>query len=689
MFSKIDFELKYQKVFKKKYLIFLMGVLFPLQMELTAQDSTPIVNRSETIQVVDGKEYFFHAVLQGQTLFSIARAYGVSIEDIINANPELREQELRFDQIIKIPVRQHEDPRPAATTIKETTWIEHQVRRRETVYGISRQYDITQEQLLQNNPHARTGLRPNMILRIPREVERIITFTEYTVPPGQTLFSLSREFNISIEELEKYNPELKEGLKAGQTIRIPAAPAKDQQPPFVVAEEPAQIIPDYTPVPEKTDEYCHDPILKESYNVALLIPLYLERIQEEEEDLTDPRHPSFTFMEYYQGMLIAMDSIRKMGADISLTVYDVCDRPEKARAVLRKPEMRNMDLIIGPFFPGTLRIVAEFAGRNNVPVISPLHWEDNKMLASFPNLFQATPSMQTQMNDMALYVAKNYPDDNIILIHNNQPGVMHLIQGSKNVLNRELNYREYYRDSINLAKINGFFLNGVYVGERLTNVYVLNDSLLEARQIDDSVSQFEQYLKRDNVKEFIYGQGGMEKLRNHLDTNRRNILLSLMGGEAIISDFTRQLNQIRDTFDIKVFGVPQWRDYRSLDFRVLQNLRVHLFKPDFIDYENPNNIDFIRRFRQQNHTEPGERAFKAVNTGMFFFTALMQYGTEFPRCMNLINQGNSSNSPFWFERAHGPDSGWENKHVYLIRYQNFRLIDVKQAERKVATMNQQ
>ena len=671
---------------KKAFLILLSFIVLSENNILIAQDSPPVVTRSQTVQLVDGKEYFFHPVLQGQTLFSITRAYGVSQDDIYEANPELRDHGLRYDQIIRIPVKQDDAPRQvASSTVKETTWMEHQVRRRETVYGISRQYGISQEELLRNNPHARVGLRPNMILRIPKQSERIVSYFEYRVPPGQTLFSLSREFNVSIEAIERVNPQLKDGLKAGQTIRIPAEAGPEQQPPFVVESKPLEVLPEFPEDPVAIDPYCDNPQIKEHYNVALLIPLHLDRINNEFIENPDSRHPSFAFMPYYEGMLFALDSVRKMGADIRLSVFDVCDDAGKAHTVLRRPEMANMDLIIGPFNANTMDIVAQFATRRDIPVVSPLHWEDNRQLVSYPLLFQATPSIQIQMNDMAKYVARNYANDNIILVHNNQP--LNLINGYKATLNRELNYIEYYRDSLNLAKIDGYFLNGVYVGERLTNVYVLHDSLLQPRLSDKETSLYDQYMQRNTLKEVVYSLGGMDKIRNMLDVDKHNVIVTPMGGEALISDYTRQLNHLRDTFDITVFGVPQWRDYKSLDYRYLQNLNVHLFTSDFIDYENTSNIDFIRSYRKANYVEPERIAFRAAHTGMFFFTALMQYGTDFHKCMGLINQTNSSPSPFRFYKPYGESGGWENNFVYIFKYESYRLKDVKKPDTEITRLN--
>ncbi len=660
-------------------------------IHLQAQESPQIVNRSTTIQKVDGKEYFFHAVLQGQTLFSIARAYGVTEEDIRRENPELQGGDLRYDQMIRIPVKQQPaSTGPQTETIRETTYKEHQVKRRETVYGISRMYNISESELLEHNPQIRTGLRPNMIVKIPRYRQKVVSFIEYKVPPRQTLFSISREFGVAIADIEKLNPELKDGLKAGQTIRIPVEQTPQQQPPYVFEPEEEEMPKPVTPV--VTDPYCENPTLKDTYQVALLIPLYLENMAEDDEVSQQDRQRSYTFMEYYQGIIIALDSLRARGADIQLTVMDVGDSELKARQATWNTNLGDMDLIIGPFFPSVFPIVANFARQRNIPIIAPLYsasdrvvWND--LLKEYPNMFQAIPGIQTQVNDMANYIVEHYNEDNIILVHNNQPGITALISGYKSSLNEGLNRLEYYQDSINMAKLDGYFFNGVYVGERITNVYVLNDSLLKAQRRGDLITSPEpkRYEERDNITEIVFSRDGMDGLKEAMDTNRRNVIVSLMGGEAVIANYTRQLNQQRDTFDMVVFGVPQWSEYRSVDYSYLRNLNVHIFSSDFVDYNNPDNLHFIRRYSNLNHVEPGAMGFWGVETGMYFFTALMQYGSDFSKCMDVMNQTKPYDTPFWFRRKNNDEGGWENQFVFIYTFRDYQLIDVRNPRNKNIT----
>ncbi len=674
-------------VVKKIFLLIALWLSVSPYM-LMGQESPEIVNRSTTVQVVDGKEYFFHAILQGQTLFSIARAYGVTVEEILRENPDVNPDQIPVNQLIRIPVKKEQRQQPQrkqqTETLLEIAYTEHLVKRRETVYGISRKYDISEAELIEHNPEIRTGLHIGMILQIPRSRKVQVAFEEYTVPSGQTLFSISREFDVSVEELEKYNPQLKEGLKAGQLLRIPVEPQMPTQPPFAYDPEEEDMQTDEDSV--IVDPYCDDPKTKSSYNVALLIPLHLENVSDGEEMSQHEREQSFRFLEYYEGIVLALDSIRALGADINLTVIDVDDSETKARSAIWNHDLASMDLIIGPFLPNVFPIVADFAHQRDIPIVSPIYSEDRSLLRKYPNMFQATPGFQTRMNDVASYIVEKYPGDNIILVHNNQQETIDLISGFKEDLNESLNRWHYKRDSINLAHLDGYFFDGVYVGERITNVYVLNDSLLDAKQSGnpDLDPRYEKYRQRDLVQEVIYTLNGIDSLKATLDTNRRNILISLIGGEPQIANYTRELNQLRDTFDLVVFGVPQWRNYRSLDSRYLMNLKVHLFDADFIDYTNSDNINFIKKYRDINHVEPDNMAFMGVRTGMYFFSALMHYGTEFHRCISFINHSKSYETPFLFQRP-DDESGWENRFVYIFTYRDYRLIDVRDPKNKMIT----
>lgn len=103
------------------------------------------------------------------------------------------------------------------------------VEAKEGLYGISRKFDVKQEDIIRLNPEANQGLKVGQQLLIPVKQQQKanlptdgkLQFTQYVVPPKQTIYSICKEFGITQDELEKYNPEIKDGLREGAVLRIP------------------------------------------------------------------------------------------------------------------------------------------------------------------------------------------------------------------------------------------------------------------------------------------------------------------------------------------------------------------------------------------------------------------------------------------------------------------------------------
>lgn len=621
-------------------------------------EPTPVV-RSEVREVINGTTFIVHTVAQGQTLFSIARAYEVTPREIADTNPQYPDllQVVRTGQVLRIPVPQStRGQRPAQPsapgtgsqvtaqarqvntyTLVSTEFIEHKVLRRETLFGIARSHGISQEEILYYNPEARNGLRFKQILRIPVRKTKTVEYFYHLVVPGETKFGLANRFGITIEELSELNPETNQtGLQAGNRIRVPARNGRlpnGQMPP---QGQVAHTMEPAAAGATDTDPYCLNPQLKQRYHVALLIPLFLDQFGNATAPI-DAGHISFTFVPYYQGVLIALDSIRQKGIEVSLHVFDVARDLSVARGVTQSAGFENMDLIIGPFYPETLAMVAGFGMQHSIPVVSPL-LDDPKQLKGFSNLFQATASLETQIANLGKYIRNTYSGQNIILVHNNQPQAHGLIKGFKESM-----------------------------GERNHNAGNQGETLNHQEPLRNRNTLL--------IKEVVFRTSGISGLVNNLDRSKENVLVTLIDGEAFLSNYLRELNQLSQQFSITVFGIPQWTNYQTIDPRHLETLKVHIFSPEFIDYSEQHIRDFVFRYREVFKTEPSDYAFMGVQTGYFFFHALGQYGKNFSRCINRIN-GSSSFNPFGFSRLQTQYDGWENTHFNLFRHQGFRMVNV-------------
>ncbi|MES2864660.1 MAG: NlpC/P60 family protein [Bacteroidota bacterium] len=116
--------------------------------------------------------------------------------------------------------------------------LRHTIRKGESLYSISKKYNVSVLQLEQLNPTAKNGLSVNSILQISANNESEVGVSEHKVLPKETLFGLSKKYNISIEKLKQLNPSIEsEGLKIGQVLQLSDS-KNNSVPEKVVVEKP-------------------------------------------------------------------------------------------------------------------------------------------------------------------------------------------------------------------------------------------------------------------------------------------------------------------------------------------------------------------------------------------------------------------------------------------------------------------
>jgi len=161
-----------------------------------------------------------HKIQKGETAYFIAQKYKVSIDEIYKLNPE-SQNGIKDNQIIKIPVHSLEKE-------NQNQQITHVVGAKETLFGLSKQYNISVEALQNGNPILANGLQIGQELIIPQNSNLPKTEAatsskaSHLVLAKESLFSIARQYNVSVQDLESTNKELlQNGLQIGQTISIP------------------------------------------------------------------------------------------------------------------------------------------------------------------------------------------------------------------------------------------------------------------------------------------------------------------------------------------------------------------------------------------------------------------------------------------------------------------------------------
>lgn len=158
-----------------------------------------------------------YAVVYGDTKYSLARRFGMTVEALENQNPHTING-LQAGHILKI-----ESQRPVTSDSNFEIVKTHRVLKGETLWGISKDNGLTVEQLVNANSDILRGiLQIDQILKIPStSYGRSSNSDTYLVQRGDTKYGLSKKYDVTIDELEKENPHIVGMLMAGHTITIP------------------------------------------------------------------------------------------------------------------------------------------------------------------------------------------------------------------------------------------------------------------------------------------------------------------------------------------------------------------------------------------------------------------------------------------------------------------------------------
>ena len=349
---------------------------------------------SKNTQVINGKKYYIHKVEKGQSLYGIAKIYGLDLNALIVENPEAIDG-IKSGQELKIPAEKPKEQ--SQPTLKDyENYLTHKVSKGETVYSICKKYEITEQQLIQLNPSVKTGLKENVVLKI--------------------------------KEKEK------EKVKTAQTNTVSTSKVTTNT---VVITKKTETEPVETPV-----ELINKP-KKNKYNVGLFLPFHFEGLDQLNIDELVMNKQDFPeseqlALDIYDGLKQAADSLKTDDFSIDFKLYDSGDIDSLVMVKLIKTEeFKNLDLIIGPLYNSPFKIVAAEAKKYQIPCVSPLT-QQNKVL--FDNVFTSKliPSNNTLLQGLADYCADSLSKENIVLVNNGNVKDLQNIKAFKSYYNQKV-----------------------------------------------------------------------------------------------------------------------------------------------------------------------------------------------------------------------------------------------------------
>lgn len=385
-----------------------------------------------------------HVVGEKETLFGIAKKYNVSVSDIETWNKVALQNGLKKGQEIFVSKPSAADLKsvPTAAVSKPkaiSNATTHLVEAKETKYGIATRYGLTVTELEQLNPQIVGGLnmgetlilKPGVQLKKPSKV----TLVDYEVQPKETLYSLSKKFDIAQGDLITLNPDLQDGLKIGMILKVPSngtviLKAKDS---VLVAKNKVNLL---ATVDKSTQK-----------NMVLLLPFNINKIETDSvktktEQLKTNKFLNLT-LDFYAGALMAIDSAKVLGLPVNVKVYDVesTKYSSNVASIISKNDFENVDAVVGPFQNSVVETTAQLLSKYNTPVISPLSKERGLPLSNLYYTVPAEDRLRASMFDyfkskngnvVAIISAKKTTSKDFIIA--NHPEVKHALFNDKGAL---------------------------------------------------------------------------------------------------------------------------------------------------------------------------------------------------------------------------------------------------------------
>lgn len=415
---------------------------------------------------LSAQNFSTHKVKTGETVEEIAKKYYVTPSDIYQLNPDAQ-KELKPNTVLIIPISKSQKPK--VTITKELQGFkEHKTKRKETLYSLSKKYGVTEEEIKKHNKFLYANpLRKGDRIQIPiyktvETVEEAKPTKTYTVKPKEGKWRIAYKFGISVDELEALNPNMSEVLKVGEVINVPNLDAEEEN---VVDEQFSyyKVLPKegfyrlkiklglekeelealnpglaesglkagmILKIPYKGDSADMLEAVKvdlvdsisnyETKRIAVLLPFRLNRVDfdsvsDTKKSINNDPYLSSS-LDFYSGVLMAIDSLKSLGISLKVDVYDTKNEVSQVAKIIKENNLEEVDAVIGPLTSKNFDKAASELRKFNTPIVSPI----GTRLKLYDNVFQARPSDDLLKQRIVNFVKADSLTSNIIIINDTE-----------------------------------------------------------------------------------------------------------------------------------------------------------------------------------------------------------------------------------------------------------------------------
>jgi LysM repeat protein len=526
--------------------------------------------RSQVIETIEGKKYYIHKIEKKQSLYGISKLYNIPVDELYRANPELLEG-AKAGQEIRIPYVEIQVQQPVPNAIDSSRFITHRAGKGETIYSITKRFNISERELYAMNPGlATTGLKEGQLLVV------------------------------------------------GEKKKRAAKENRENKPVVTVSEKPVQ-----APVDSSLFMPMHK-ASKRTYNVALILPFRLDQAKDLDPSQlaktnTDfPNLPALS-VDFYLGFKAAADSLATDSFKTVIRLYDIDEKDTtNLNKIVNEPAFSSTDIVFGPLHASGFKNVAKRAAELRVPMVSPIT-QQNKILFNNIYVSKTNPSQFTLMESLADYCA-----DSLL-----PRGANFILAISERGDRKESVYTGAFR---------------MYYNEKLKQRGRPQDSIRIAR--------------------------GIEAVKLLYKPDVKNVVVMLSASQVFVADFSTQLAIFADKKDIMLCGWQSVTEMDNIDLEYLNQL-TFTFPHQF----NTTNLGayhaLSNSYRSKQETSPSDYFYIGYDVATYYLKHLRDAGPNFIYQLDK----RPMETRFMRFRFARPDlsTGFDNRGVYIMRFSNYEL----------------
>ena len=586
---------------------------------------------------INGTECYIYNVQPGEGFYSISKKFATTRDDIVKFNPEAKNG-LNKGQQLYIPISSKAEGNDGVT-VEEP--IRHIVKHGESLYGISKQYNISINEIKNlnklNSNSIKVGqvltvgssktkaqenepeIKENSVKELPQQQEEeIFTKTEdeevnttpenkviidgvtyntekYVVKRRETLYSISQKFNTTVDAIIACNPNIKSLMK-DDILNIP------------MTREVLNVVDEYEAENEHiiiNNDSSSETSSKE-INIAVILPFKLSSSASQSH-----------YTDYYKGLLLALDSLKNNGLKANVYTFDTNGNTENLNEILQKPEMQHIDIIFGSDKNEEIKLLGEFAKKNKIYLVNSFSVKNRE--------YENNP-----------YIIQGHIPSSIFF----DAACKHLIDVTA------------YKEIIFLID---------------------NQEKNDKQEFVDAICEELKLIGKEYKKFSFNDITDYEVLNETINSNSDIIFIASSSTKSGVAKTCAIATRVKDsnpTVNVSIFGYPEWQTYIKDYMETFHSLNTTIFTRFYAQPTKANWKNFNKDFRywfggEKSSILPAPNIL-GYDTGIYLINGLLRHSNNFEQYLETI-ESQSIQTDFSFDRI-SDEGGLVNKNLYFVTF---------------------